>query len=102
MSKENHMNTITTAVPVRTPSAKQFPDFAGRPRRINLEQIVAIKGYGKLKIRPIRLDDEQEMIRFHARLSEESVYMRFFEYLGLDRRISHERLIRTCTNTPES
>ena len=28
--------------------------------------------------------------------------MRYFEYLGLDRRTSHERLMRVCTNTPES
>jgi hypothetical protein len=28
--------------------------------------------------------------------------MRYFEYLGLDRRTSHERLIRICTNTPKS
>ena len=42
------------------------------------------------------------MIRFHERLSEDSVYMRYFEYLGLEERISHERLVRICTNTAES
>lgn len=94
------MKTITA--PTSTPNTLRQPDFGGRPRRINLDQTVAIKGYGKLQIRPIRLDDEQEMIRFHAGISEESIYMRYFEYLGLDRRTSHERLIRICTNTPES
>jgi acetyltransferase len=64
--------------------------------------IVAVKGHGKLVVRPIRLDDELEMVRFHGRLSEESIYLRYFEYLGLDRRTSHERLCRICTNTPES
>jgi acetyltransferase len=91
----------TTASPP-APPAMRFPDFRGRPRRINLDQIVAVKGYGKLIIRPIRLDDEQEMVHFHERISEESIYMRYFEYLGLDRRTSHERLVRICTNTPES
>ncbi len=82
--------------------AEPAPDFCGRPRRINLDQIVAVKGLGKLKLRPIRLDDEKGMIDFHRRISPESIYMRYFEYLGLDRRTSHERLIRICTNTPDS
>ena len=90
----------TTSLPALP--AVRLPDFGGRPRRINLDQIVAVKGHGKLKIRPIRLDDEPEMIRFHEHISEESIYMRYFEYLGLDRRTSHERLVRICTNTPES
>jgi len=92
------MNTTTASSPT---SVKRLPDFGGRPRRINLEQIVAVKGYGKLNIRPIRLDDEEEMVRFHENISEESVYMRYFEYLGLDRRTSHERLVRICTNAPD-
>jgi len=69
---------------------------------MNLDQIVAVKGHGELNLRPIRLDDEQEMIRFHQRISEESIYLRYFEYLGLDRRTTHERLVRICANTPES
>ena len=96
------MKTLTAPTPGSNSAALRPPDFCGRPRRINLEQTVAVKGYGKLKIRPIRLEDEQEMIRFHKAISEESIYMRYFEYLGLDRRTSHERLVRICTNTPES
>ncbi len=64
--------------------------------------MVAVKGLGKLILRPIRLDDEQEMVDFHRRISDESIYMRYFEYLGLDRRTAHERLVGICTNTPES
>jgi acetyltransferase len=94
------MNTPATSP--SAPPAIRLPDFGGRPRRISLDQILAVKGYGKLKIRPIRLDDEQEMIRFHERISEESIYLRYFEYLGLDRRTSHERLVRICTNAPDS
>lgn len=94
------MKTLTETP--TTPRTTRFPDFSGRPRRINLDQTVAVKGYGKLQIRPIETWDEQEMIRFHQNISEESIYMRYFEYLGLDRRTSHERLVRICTNTPES
>src|SRR5208283_2851088 len=56
------MKTLTASP--SAPPVTRVPDFGGRPRRINLDQIVAVKGHGKLNIRPIRLDDEQEMIRF--------------------------------------
>jgi len=83
---------------IKTPS----PDLCSRPRRINLEQLVAIKDHGKLIIRPISVDDEKEMVRFHQRTSEESIYMRYFEYLGLDRRTAHKRLAHICKNSSES
>lgn len=47
-------------------------------------------------IRPIRPEDETLLIDFHHTLSEQSIYQRYFENLGLDRRIAHERLIRVC------
>ena len=49
-------------------------------------------------IRPIRPEDEPAMARFHERLSERSVYLRYFHMIDLDRRISHDRLIRICFN----
>jgi hypothetical protein len=94
------MKTTSTAAIVTDRS--KSPDFRNRPRRINLEQLVAIKSFGKLIMRPIREEDEEEMVRFHQRTPEESIYMRYFEYLGLDRRTSHERLLRICKNSAES
>jgi acetyltransferase len=94
------MKTIT-ASPTAPPTTR-LPDFGGRPRRISLDQMTALSGHGKLIIRPIRPDDELEMIRFHKKLSEENIFMRYFEYLGLDQRTAHERLARVCTNTPVS
>jgi acetyltransferase len=47
-------------------------------------------------IRPIRPDDEPLMARFHATLSERSVYLRYFHMLPLGTRIEHERLTRIC------
>ena len=49
-----------------------------------------------LHIRPIRPEDETLLVDFHRTLSEQSIYQRYFENLGLDRRIAHERLIRVC------
>jgi acetyltransferase len=47
-------------------------------------------------IRPIRPEDEPLMARFHATLSERSVYLRYFHMLPLETRIAHERLTRIC------
>jgi acetyltransferase len=49
-------------------------------------------------IRPIRPEDEPMIARFHEHLSERSVYLRFFHLIDLERRVSHDRLIRTCFN----
>jgi acetyltransferase len=49
-------------------------------------------------IRPIRPEDEPMIARFHERLSERSVYLRYFHLIDLDGRVSHNRLIRTCFN----
>ena len=87
----------------RTPSQvkKSIPDFSRRPYRIHLEQIVEVTGFSKLKLRPIRLEDESKMVEFHRGISPKSICLRYFGYLGFDRRTSHERLVRVCTNTAE-
>lgn len=47
-------------------------------------------------IRPIRPEDEPAMIKFHERLSDRSVYLRYFQPLKLSQRVAHERLTRIC------
>jgi len=47
-------------------------------------------------IRPIRPEDEPLMVKFHATLSEQSVYMRYFHYIQYNQRVAHERLTRLC------
>jgi acetyltransferase len=47
-------------------------------------------------LRPIRPDDEPLVVEFHGRLSERSVYFRYFHPLKLDTRVAHERLITKC------
>ncbi|CAN5765224.1 hypothetical protein BH24CHL6_BH24CHL6_16750 [soil metagenome] len=49
-------------------------------------------------IRPIRPEDEPLLVSFHAELTEETVYARYFEHLGLSQRTAHERLTRVCFN----
>jgi len=51
---------------------------------------------GEVLIRPIRPEDEAMMARFHATVSERSVYLRYFHMLPFDTRVAHERLARIC------
>jgi acetyltransferase len=47
-------------------------------------------------IRPIRPEDEDLIAKFHARLSERSIYQRYFHLLTLDQRVAHDRLVKVC------
>lgn len=51
-----------------------------------------------LEIRPIRPEDEGEMRRFHAALSDRSVYFRYLHPYKLSTRSSHDRLVRICAS----
>ncbi len=52
----------------------------------------------ELLIRPIRPEDEPLLAELHAELTEETVYSRYFEHLGLSDRTAHDRLTRVCFN----
>jgi acetyltransferase len=47
-------------------------------------------------IRPIRPEDEHRMVKFHERLSERTVYQRYFHHMKLEQRVAHDRLARIC------
>jgi acetyltransferase len=55
-----------------------------------------MKGGTPVTIRPIRPEDEPLVIKFHEKLSERSVYLRYFQPLKLSTRTAHERLTRIC------
>lgn len=50
----------------------------------------------RVSFRPIRPEDEPLVARFHAGLSDRTVYLRYFTGLKLDERVAHERLSRVC------
>lgn len=47
-------------------------------------------------IRPIRPEDEPLLTQFHQNLSDRTVYLRYFQYMRFEQRVSHERLTRIC------
>jgi acetyltransferase len=74
----------------------KLPTSAIRPYPIHLVSDWTMKDGTSVVIRPIRPEDEPAMITFHQKLSERSVYLRFFQPLKLTQRTSHDRLTRAC------
>lgn len=77
---------------------EQRPTLAVRPYPLQYVGCMALKDGTPLTIRPIRPEDEPKLVQFHKRLSERSVYMRYFHVIGVDQRTAHERLLRICFN----
>ena len=73
-----------------------LPRSAIRPYPQHLVATWVMKDGNDVTIRPIRPEDEPMMIKFHQRLSERSVYLRYFQPLKLTQRVAHERLSRIC------
>ncbi len=67
-----------------------------RPYPVQYAGRWAMKDGTRLTIRPIRPEDEPRMIEFHHKLSDRSVYLRYFQPLKLTQRTAHERLTRIC------
>jgi acetyltransferase len=74
----------------------RLPKPAIRPYPVHLVSEWKMKDGKVVTIRPIRPEDEPAMIAFHQKLSERSVYLRYFQPLKLTQRTAHERLTRAC------
>ena len=79
-------------------SEDQLPKLAIRPYPTQYVWAWKTKEGEEVEIRPIRSEDEPQMVRFHETLSERSVYLRYFHMIKLSQRVSHERLTRICFN----
>jgi acetyltransferase len=74
----------------------KLPRFAVRPYPSQYVSSWKMKNGKSLTIRPIRPEDEPLMVGFHQKLSERTVYLRYFQPLKLSQRTAHERLRRIC------
>jgi acetyltransferase len=74
----------------------QLPQPAVRPYPIQYVSPWTMKNGGHVLFRPIRPEDEPLMVDFHKKLSERTVYLRYFQPLKLSMRTAHERLRRIC------
>ncbi len=73
-----------------------IPPIAMRPYPIEYVFDRTLKDGRAILIRPIRPEDEPEIVQFHKELSEHSIRQRYFEFVSLDQRAAHERLLRIC------
>jgi acetyltransferase len=74
----------------------EIPQLAIRPYPAQYVSLFQLKDGTTVRIRPIRPEDEPAMVRFHKKLSDNTVYMRYLGFLKLEQRIAHERLTRIC------
>src|SRR5690348_7180360 len=77
-------------------NARRSSEPAVRPYPVEYVGTAQLRNGETVVIRPIRPEDEPKMVRFHATLSDESVYNRYAGVLRLENRIVHERLSRLC------
>lgn len=77
---------------------EELPKSAIRPYPAKYMEDWKLSDGQAVTIRPIRPEDEPLMIDFHAKLSERTVYLRYFQPLKLSQRTAHERLTRICFN----
>ncbi len=74
----------------------ELPRLSIRPYPSKYSQDLTLNDGTKLHIRPIRPEDEPRLVEFHAALSEESVFKRYFAPVPFEVRTRHERLTRMC------
>ena len=79
-------------------AAGALPRVAIRPYPSRYVQQASLKDGTPITVRPIRPEDEPALVRFHGTLSDQTVYFRYFHFMNLDQRVSHERLTRICFN----
>ena len=74
----------------------KLPKLAIRPYPIQYMGTWTAKNNSKITIRPILPEDEAMMVKFHATLSDRSVFLRYLQPMVLQQRVVHERLSHIC------
>ena len=74
----------------------ELPQLAIRPYPTQYESPFTTKKGNTVIIRPIRPEDEPQVVEFHGTLSDRTVYMRYLHPMLLSERVAHERLARIC------
>ena len=92
-----HIVALDARVLLHDPQTREA-DLPRSPIRPYPTEYVTTRKIGgvKVTIRPIRPEDEPLMVKFHKTLSDRSVYLRYFGFVSLEKRIMHERLRRVC------
>lgn len=73
-----------------------MPKLAIRPYPIQYAGTWVAKDKTEVTIRPILPEDEALLVKFHAALSDRSVFLRYLQPMMFQERVVHERLARIC------
>ncbi len=98
LASEQRLLALDARVVVHGPEVTEdkLPKLAIRPYPSQYVSPWTMKDGTEVTIRPIMPEDEPLLVDFHQKLSEQSVYMRYFHMIALSQRIAHERLTRIC------
>lgn len=96
----NQIIALDARVILHDPTMKKedLPKPAIRPYPVQYVESWHLKDRSSVTIRPIRPEDERQVIRFHEDLSQETVRQRYLKALHYDERVAHNRLLRICFN----
>jgi acetyltransferase len=98
LASPENLVALDARVVLHDPKTKEsdLPKPAIRPYPVQYIGEWKMKNGEKVAIRPIRPEDEPTLIKFHEKLSDRTVLMRYFTPLKLSQRTAHERLTRIC------
>ncbi|QOY86674.1 bifunctional acetate--CoA ligase family protein/GNAT family N-acetyltransferase [Paludibaculum fermentans] len=98
MASPERLLALDARVVLHDPDTKEedLPKPAIRPYPVQYAGQWTMPNGETVAIRPIRPEDEPEMVKFHESLSERTVYQRYLQLLNLSQRTAHDRLTRIC------
>jgi acetyltransferase len=98
LASPENLVALDARVVLHDPKSKEaeLPKPAIRPYPIQYVGDWKMKNGKLITFRPIRPEDEPTLIKFHEKLSDRTVLMRYFTPLQLSQRTAHERLTRIC------
>ena len=98
LASDHQLLALDARIVVHGPEVAEedLPESAIHPYPVKLISKWTMKDGNDVTIRPIRPEDELLLIKFHEKLSERSVYLRYFQPMKLTQRTAHERLTRIC------
>jgi acetyltransferase len=98
LASSDRLLALDARVVVYGPEMKEdkLPKLAIRPYPTQYTGAFKMKDGTTVNIRPIRPEDEPAVAKFHEKLSERTVQLRYFQPMNLKQRTSHERLTHIC------
>ena len=77
-------------------SEDKLPKPAIRPYPVQHISTAKMKDGSEFSIRPIRAEDQDQIVEFHQKLSEQTVLNRYHQNLMFNERVAHGRMVRIC------